>query len=455
MERSRSFVRAGDRGLLERCRWILAAGSKKPGFAHTLLGVAGSGVAASDHPPSRGARPSSIGGSVSHVRSQRQRSLRIARRSLGTGVVPRMRLDKCLRARSLARRWGLTPAAAYGLTAIRDPDRAAIIDERGPLTFAEVHRRTDALAHAFRSMAIDHRDTVAIMCRNHRGFIEATVACSKLGANVLYLDPAATPSMIADVVGREDPHALIHDEEFAELLRPLGGPRRRFIAWCDAGHHASDLSLEDLIAREGLITLEPSGVGRSCVMLAGHRRRERNNSTGPKLINSLMTPAAAASSMPLRPREATLVAAPMFGSWGFLHLVLGMRLASTLVLRRVFDPVEVMAAVDQYDVTALALLPEMLERIMGLPEAMAVYQSDRLRVIAVQGPELPSDVAIPAVERFGDVLHSLRGPTIVRLVGDWVGQTRGAAVGRARVAGDLWLGSGASSEFLAHRGTQR
>jgi acyl-CoA synthetase (AMP-forming)/AMP-acid ligase II len=366
-----------------------------------------------------------------------------------------MRPDKCFHARSLVRRWGLTPAAAYGLTAIRDPDRVAIIDERGPLTFAEVHRRTDALAHAFRSTAIDHRDTVAIMCRNHRGFIEATVACSKLGANVLYLDPAATPSTIAEIVGREDPHALIYDEEFSELLRPVGDHRRRFVAWCDAGHHAPDPSLEDLIAREGLVTLEPPGEGRSTVMLACHRPAESNNCMGPRLINSLMTPGAAVSSMPLRPREVTLVAAPMFGAWGFLHLVLGMRLASTLVLRRVFDPVEVMAAVDEYDVAALAVLPEMLERIMGLPEAMVSCQSDRLRVIAVPGPELRSDVALPAVERFGDVLHSLRGPTVVQLVGDWVGQTRGAAVAQARVAGDRWLSRGASGDFVARRGTQR
>ena len=163
------------------------------------------------------------------MRSHRKRSLRIVKRTLGIGIVPRMRPDKSLRARSLLRRWGLTPGAAYGLAAIRYPDRAAIIDERGPLTFAEVHRRTDALAHAFRATGIDHRDTVAIMCRNHRGFIEATVACSKLGANVLYLDPGATASTLAGAVGREDPHALIYDEEFSERLRPLGHGRRRFI----------------------------------------------------------------------------------------------------------------------------------------------------------------------------------------------------------------------------------
>ena len=43
------------------------------------------------------------------------------------------------------------------------------------------------------------------MCRNHRGFIEATVACSKLGASALYLNTAFAGPQITDVMRREDP----------------------------------------------------------------------------------------------------------------------------------------------------------------------------------------------------------------------------------------------------------
>ncbi len=63
------------------------------------------------------------------------------------------------------------------------------------------------------------QDGVAIMCRNHRGFIEATVACAKLGASVLYLNTAFAGPQIADVLRREAPVALIYDEEFAGLVR--------------------------------------------------------------------------------------------------------------------------------------------------------------------------------------------------------------------------------------------
>ena len=64
---------------------------------------------------------------------------------------------------------------------------------------------------------------MAIMCRNHRGFIDATVACSKLGANALYLNTAFAGPQITDVVEREKPVALVYDEEFDGAARTSAG----------------------------------------------------------------------------------------------------------------------------------------------------------------------------------------------------------------------------------------
>ena len=97
------------------------------------------------------------------------------------------------------------------------------MDERGALTFAEVDARTNALARALREAGVGEQDGVAIMCRNHRGFIEATVACAKLGASVLYLNTAFAGPQIADVLRREAPVALIYDEEFEGHVPRVGG----------------------------------------------------------------------------------------------------------------------------------------------------------------------------------------------------------------------------------------
>jgi acyl-CoA synthetase (AMP-forming)/AMP-acid ligase II len=333
-----------------------------------------------------------------------------------------MRSGKGLCARSLVRRRALTPPGAYALAAAGHPDWVAIIDERGPLTFAEVHRQTDALACALRAAAIDHRDTVAMMCRNHRWFVEASVACCKLGANILYLDPADLATSIADVVLREDPRVLIYDEEFSELLHSVGRKRRHFIAWCNPDRPARCPLLEEMIAREGSFGVEPpSKRTASTVRLA--RRRLLASRTDPELQHSLMVPDSVMSTTPLRRGEVTVLASPMFGSWGFLHFMLGLRLASTLVLPRTLDPKGVLDAIHRHKATAVALSPDTLRGIMELPKAWSAgYDASALRVIAVEGPALASEVAIPAIGRFGDVLCNPHGSAFVRVEGDRVRQ---------------------------------
>ena len=81
-----------------------------------------------------------------------------------------------------------------------------------------MHRRSNALAHAFDEMGIGYGDGVGIMCRNHRGFIEATLAAAKLGASALYLNTMFAGPQLAEVTRREGPKALVYDEEFAGLL---------------------------------------------------------------------------------------------------------------------------------------------------------------------------------------------------------------------------------------------
>src|SRR5215210_9434348 len=172
-----------------------------------------------------------------------------ARTLAGAGIVRPTRPDRVAKALRALRRFGPTPAAGYSISAIRFPDETAIVDDLGTVTFAEVHRRSNALAHELRAAGIGEGDSVAIMCRNHRGFVDTTVALSKLGAHSLYVNTAFAGPQITEVAEREQPAAIVYDAEFENLVRDAGRGRRRFIAWHDAGEPAGDPLLEELIAR--------------------------------------------------------------------------------------------------------------------------------------------------------------------------------------------------------------
>jgi fatty-acyl-CoA synthase len=347
---------------------------------------------------------------------QAQYKLEVARTLLGTGMVQPMRPDKVVRTLVALHRWGPTPAAAYTASAIRHPDRQAIVDEKGTLTFAEVDRRTNALARGLRRAGVKERDGVAIMCRNHRGFVEATIACSKLGAGALYLNTAFAGPQITDVMRREDPVALIYDEEFGDLVGEGGEGRKRFVAWHEPGGRAlaeSDPSLEELIAAEADAPLQPpEEKGRVVILTSGTTGTPKG--AARKQPDSMEPAAALFSKIPLRARETTAIAAPMFHSWGFAHFTLALPLASTLVLRRRFDPEDTLRAVAHHRATALAVVPVMLQRILELgEETIGKYDLSSLRVIALSGSALPGELATRAMDALGDVLYNLYGSTEV------------------------------------------
>jgi fatty-acyl-CoA synthase len=332
---------------------------------------------------------------------------------LGTGMIVPTRPDRALRSLVALRRWGPTPAAAYAGSAARYPQRAAIIDERGSLTFEEVHARTNALAHELARAGVGEQDGVAIMCRNHRGFVEATVACSKLGASALYLNTAFAGPQITDVLAREDPVAVIYDEEFAALVSDGAVGRKRFIAWSEPGAQPREPLLEELIARGDSADLDPPAEkGRVVILTSGTTGTPKGAARNQP--DSLEPAAALFSKIPLRARETTMIAAPMFHSWGFAHFTLSLPLASTLVLRRKFDPEDTLRAAAQHRASALALVPVMLQRILELgPEIISRYDLRALKIMALSGSALPGEMATRAMTVFGDVLYNLYGSTEV------------------------------------------
>ncbi|MEA2394267.1 MAG: hypothetical protein QOJ82_2158, partial [Solirubrobacteraceae bacterium] len=262
-----------------------------------------------------------------NVIGQASQKLFTARTLVEAGVLRPMRPDRLARIVSAMRRWGPTPAAGYTASAIRHPDATAIVDDLGTLTFEQVHRRTNALAHALSDAGVGEGDGIAIMCRNHRGFVEATVACSKLGAHALYLNTAFAGPQITDVVRREKPAALIYDQEFEELTHDAGVRRKRFIAWHEGGK-AKDPLIEDLI-RDGdpSDVVPPEEKGRVVILTSGTTGTPKGASR--KQPESLDPAAALFSKIPLRARENTMIAAPMLHSWGFAHFTLGLGLSST------------------------------------------------------------------------------------------------------------------------------
>jgi fatty-acyl-CoA synthase len=328
------------------------------------------------------------------------------------GVVRPMRPDRAWGVLRTIQKWGRSPAAGSISLAERYPDEPMIVDELGTLTFSEVHTRTNALAHALSDAGIVEGDGVGIMCRNHRGFIEATVAVSKLGANSLYLNTAFAGPQLTEVVRREKPKGLIYDEEFTGLLADAGRRRKRFVAWHDS-ERTEDPTFDELMAEgDPADVVPPDREGRAVILTSGTTGAPKGAArSNPQSLDPAVS---LLSKIPLKARQVSHIAAPLFHSWGFAHYTIGLILGSTYVLRRKFDPEGSLDAVARYRCDSLIVVPVMMQRILELPEeTRAKYDVSSLQVVAASGSALTGDLAIHWMNAFGDTLYNLYGSTEV------------------------------------------
>ncbi len=352
----------------------------------------------------------SIAATVRQAASDKAFEVRVLREA---GVLGLHRPDKSAKVVSAFLRWGASPALGITTAAIHYPHEIAIVDERGALSFERLHRRSNALAHSFAELGIGHGDGVGIMCRNHRGFIEATLAAAKLGASALYLNTMFAGPQLVEVTRREAPKALVYDSEFAGLLDGVDDSVARIVGWVDDGEEPGETTLEQLIAAGSEANhTPPPDKPRFVILTSGTtgtpKGAQRSSPDG------LMAIAALIDKIPFRSRETMMIAAPLFHSWGFFHFVMSLPTASTMVLRRRFDPEGTLQAVQESRAQVLAAVPVMIQRILELPdETLARYDLSSLRITSLSGSALPGELAIAWMDRFGDSVYNLYGSTEV------------------------------------------
>lgn len=326
-----------------------------------------------------------------------------------SGLLRPPRPDRLLRTGLALRHWGVSVAAGFAAAGARHGTRVALVDERGTLTWGELDRRSNAVARGLAGLGVEPGDTVAVMCRNHRGFVDATAALAKLGAHTLYLNTSFAGPQLREVTAREAASTLILDEDFVPLLD--GDGVRTVAAWTDDPPPGGP-TLDALAAGDPTPPPPPPEPGRTVILTSGTTGSPKGASRAQRTGAS--SAVALLERIPYRSGDTMVIAAPLFHSWGFGNLMVAMVLGSTIVLARRFDPEATLAAVAHHRATVLVAVPVMLQRILELPAATRRrYDTSSLRVVPLSGSAIPGRLAPRFMDEFGDVVYNLYGSTEV------------------------------------------
>jgi acyl-CoA synthetase (AMP-forming)/AMP-acid ligase II/NAD(P)-dependent dehydrogenase (short-subunit alcohol dehydrogenase family) len=335
--------------------------------------------------------------------------------AIGTIVESRavrpIRPDRLARVLLAQRRYGSGIAFGAAAGAELHGDRPAVLDELGSITFAELDSDARALAGAFhRHFDLQAGRRVAIMCRNHRGFIHAAAAASRLGCDLVPLNNDFAGPQLRDVLAREGVAAAVYDQEFDGLFDAAEFEGTRVLAWHEG--EPGRPTLTTLLSLRAPDPPAPSAPGRTIMLTSG------TTGTPKGAMRTVRARAIAALALPgflelsrfkptPRAGSALVVCPPLFHLYGQIGLFAGFGLGSPIAIRRRFDAEATLEQIARHRAEALLAVPTMLKRIMDLPEdARRRYDTSSLRMIVSGAAPLSPELATAIMDEFGDVLYN-------------------------------------------------
>lgn len=345
------------------------------------------------------------------TRSKLKHTLKVVSVLVRSGVFSTGRPDRIARQLRQLKIWGATIAGGYAAAGERVPDQVSVVDDSGVTTFGQMNRLARRLVHELDHLGVRPGSRVGILCRNHAGMVQAAVACGRLGADAVLLNTGLAAGPLLDVIERNEVSLLIADSDFEELYKGLAPEIPRVTSWGETSEPGPRIPTE---AVEPTVPdpAPPERPGRLIVLTSGTtgspKGARRPTPKGPQDAASVL------SRIPLNSKDRILVSAPIFHTWGLAGVQLGMSMRSTLVMRRLFEPEDVLRTVQEQRCTALFAVPVMLRRIMDLPRSTREkYDTSSLRIVACSGSAMSPQLISDFMDAFGDVVYNLYGSTEV------------------------------------------
>ncbi|WP_246178701.1 AMP-binding protein [Actinomadura decatromicini] len=306
------------------------------------------------------------------------------------GVMHPVRPDRAARLFLAYARYGPTPATLGAMSALRFPTRTALIDEQGALTYAELEHRAAALATKLQPLTTQK---IGILCRNHRGFVEAVLAASRLGNDVVLLNTDFAPTQLGQVAERERIGLLLHDDEFTQTIK-------------DSGYKNQTLQPQTTETPSPQ-PVHPTRTSKIIVMTSGTTGTPKGASHDLSIRSVLPAALSHLNRVPVRSGAPIVVAPPLFHILGFAYTTVALGMGLPLILNKRFDAHETLKSIEKHHAETLVAVPVMLQRILDEKKP----RPETLRTVVCGGAALHPHLSTAFMDHFGDVLVNVYGAT--------------------------------------------
>jgi len=300
------------------------------------------------------------------------------------------------------------------------PDQPAFImaGTGEAVTYAELERRSNRLAHWLRREGLGRLDHYSILMENHPRYVECNAAGERSGLYYTCINSYLTPEEVAYLLENSRSKVLITSMAKLEVARravELTPAIERCLIVDGPGDGGRFLNLDEATAGLPETPIADEWLGTPMLYSSGTTGR-------PKGILRPLPEVPPAEGLPIfdfliklwryRPQMVYLSPAPLYHSAPQAAVGCTIRAGGTAVIMEHFDAEQYLALVERYRVTHSQLVPTMFSRMLKLPDDVRRrYDLSSLEYTVHAAAPCPVEVKRQMIDWWGPIVHEYYGAT--------------------------------------------
>jgi len=305
----------------------------------------------------------------------------------------------------------MNPAKLITWPARMYPDRIAIQCEERRFTYLEINRRINKLAHGLISLGLRRGDHVSLLMSNSSEYIESRFAIAKCGLTMIRLNARDAMETQRYILQHSETIAIVVGEEFKSGLKEIKKrlPRLKYYIAL-SGHE------EDFIDYETLLYTQPDHEPEVEVGPGNLDNIRYTSGTTGRPKGAMMTYQAMQTrlqnyfmnlDMVITPDDICLSVAPLTHAAGNIFMPYYFVGAKNIILKG-FNELSVLKTIQEEKVTALLLVPTMINRLIEFPHVHDYDTSSLKRIFYGTSPISPEKLK-KAIQIFGPIFRQNYG----------------------------------------------
>lgn len=292
------------------------------------------------------------------------------------------------------------------------------------MTYAELERRSNQLAHLLRGHGLQRLSHYAIFMENHVHYLETCVAGERSGVYYTAVNSHLQPDELAYILDNSASTLLVTSAKLLDVAKQAlaNAPRVTLCLVVDGGAACAGrvgncriTDYNDAIASQPTTPVADEALGTSMLYSSGTTGRPKGI-LRPLPENPPSEPIALfhflARLWQCEEGMVYLSPAPLYHSAPLANVSLAIRHGGTVVIMEHFDPLHYLALVEKHCITHSQLVPTMFSRMLKLPEAdRKKHDLSSLKIAVHAAAPCPAQVKEAMIDWWGPIIHEYYGAT--------------------------------------------